>query len=261
MSNYLPFDNCGMYQDKWKACSNHLGKLKTIGIKSPKILKSTVHADQYLIQAETSIDGLDILDVCTYMLLFRYKSIVQRISKKVFEPVGDFFNELESNCEYHARQLYVLATSNKHELENKLESIVLSFTPTNLDPLDLAIFELHRDSQENPYDIWVLNHIMIFMAQWEVKQPGLFKEDYINAIVSDNTSSLPSSIRMLSRVVNKKKEKVLELYPMAVLMNYSHFYPIDLYHTGKEPIVKGNSLPGYTELTGATGATGATGEE
>jgi hypothetical protein len=151
--------------------------------------------------------------------------------------VSDFFHELESNREYHARQLYVLSKANKHELEPTLKPYVLSLKPIDLEPLDKILFEENTKLNETPYEcIWLLNHTMIHLATYEIKTfPTLFKEDYLAAIVADNVSNLPSNVRLLSRITERKKEKILELYPSSILMCYSHFYPIHLYHTGTSP--------------------------
>ena len=55
-------------------------------------------------------------------------------------------------------------------------------------------------------------------------------------ILADNVSNLPSNVRLLSRITGRIKEKILELYPSSILMCYSHFYPIHLYHTGVPPL-------------------------
>ena len=149
---------------------------------------------------------------------------------------SDFFNEVESNREYHARQLYLLSKSTKQELEPILKPYVMSLKPSDLEHLDLILFKKNID--ENPYDsIWIVNHIMIYLAKWEIQTfDTLFKEDYIKAVTSQDISRLPSSLRVLSRLVDGKKEKVLEMYPFSVLMNYSNFYPVHLYHTGNVPV-------------------------
>jgi hypothetical protein len=183
-------------------------------------------------------DNLTAVDASAYMILLRYKTLIKALSSKTFNLVSDFFHELESTREYHARQLYVLSKANKSQLEHTLNPHVQSFKPSDLESLDKILYQTNLDLNESPYDcIWLLNHLLIHMATFEIEKfPNLFKEDYLNAIVADNVSNLPSNVRLLSRVVEKKKEKILELYPSSILMCYSHFYPIHLYHTGNSPM-------------------------
>jgi len=80
---------------------------------------------------------------------------------------------------------------------------------------------------------------MVHMASYEIREfRDLFKEDYIRAVISSN--DMPSHLRLLSRVIDKKKEMVLEKYPESLLINYSNFYPDYLYHTGKAPSSSNN---------------------
>ena len=236
---YMPFDNCGLYMDIWKIASSHLRAFETLTTFDVKIIDSLASAERYsLVKSDNTVlkDDLDILQATTFVLLLRYKAIVKKISSKTFTMPSDFFNEVESNREYHARQLYVLSKSTKQELEPILKPYLTSFKPSDLEHLDLILFKKNID--ENPYDsIWIVNHIMIYLAKWEIETfDTLFKEDCIKAITSQDISRLPSSLRVLSRLVDGKKEKVLEMYPFSVLMNYSHFYPVHLYHTGNVPV-------------------------
>lgn len=237
--SYLPFDNCGMYVDTWKVCSGYLTSFESIDTFNVKVAESKVNLEKYaLVNLDDSVikDDLSPVHAAILLLLLRYKLIVKKNADKTYQVISDFFHELESNREYHARQLYVLSKAYKHEAEQKLRPIILSLKVADLDALDKLIFEIHRDFSESPYDsIWILNHIMMHMAEWEIKRyDTLFKEDYISAIITNN--NLPSNVRMLSRVIEGKKENVLEMYPRSILMNYSHFYPIHLYHTGNPPL-------------------------
>jgi hypothetical protein len=210
----LPFDNSGIYIDLWKTISQDLNDFR---------------------EKKEAKEGIDSVDRSVRVVLKRYLKIFNIISKKVL-PLSDFFNELESNREYHSRQLYVLRKTTKGDLIPILNPHVDSFNENNLEALDNILFQANQKLNE-PYEcIWILNHTMMFLADWEIKNnPGLFKEDFLTGIVAENVSSLPSNLRMLSRVIAKDKSKVLQMYPFSFLMNYSYFYPVHLYHTGKEP--------------------------
>ena len=237
---YMPFDNCGQYADLWKICSSYLEEFEAIDTLNVKVIESKSNNQKYsLIKTDntTILDELSAIHVSAILVLLRYRNIVRELSNKNFKMVSDFFHELESNREYHARQVYVLSKANKHELEPTLKPYVLSFKPIDLEQLDKILFEENAKLNETPYEcIWLLNHMMIHLATFETKNfPTLFKEDYLAAIVADNVSNLPSNVRLLSRITERKKEKILELYPSSILMCYSHFYPIHLYHTGSSP--------------------------
>lgn len=238
---YMPFDNCGQYADLWKICSSYLEEFEAIDTLNVKVIESKSNNQKYsLLKADdtTILDELSAIHVSAILVLLRYRNIVRELSNKNFKMVSDFFHELESNREYHARQVYVLSKANKHELEPTLKPYVLSFKPIDLEQLDKILFEENAKLNETPYEcIWLLNHMMIHLATFETKNfPTLFKEDYLVAIVADNVSNLPSNVRLLSRITERKKEKILELYPSSILMCYSHFYPIHLYHTGVPPL-------------------------
>lgn len=237
---YMPFDNCGQYADIWKICSGYLEEFEAIDTLNVNVIESRANKEKYsLIKIDntTILDELSGIHISAILVLLRYRNIVKELSNKTFKMVSDFFHELESNREYHARQLYVLSKANKHELEPTLKPHILSFKPIDLEPLDKILFHENEKLNETPYEcIWLLNHTMIHLATFEIKTfPTLFKEDYLNAIVADNVSNLPSNVRLLSRITERKKEKILELYPSSILMCYSHFYPIHLYHSGTSP--------------------------
>jgi hypothetical protein len=237
---YMPFDNCGQYADLWKVCSKYLEDFETIDTLNVKVIESKANKEKYSLLKHdntTIFDELSGIHVSAILVLLRYKTLVKELSNKTFKMVSDFFHELESTREYHARQLYVLSKANKHELEPTLKPHVLSLKPIDLEILDKILFNENQKLNETPYEcIWLLNHLMIHLATFEIKTfPTLFKEDYLAAIVADNVSNLPSNVRLLSRITERKKEKILELYPSSILMCYSHFYPIHLYHTGTSP--------------------------
>lgn len=238
---YLPFDNCGHYTDLWKLCSIYLEEFEAFDEHNLKIIESKDNKDRYsLIKPDSSIakDNMTAIHASALMVLLRYRNIVKELSNKTFKLVSDFFHELESNREYHARQLYVLCKSNKEQLESTLKPYVLGFRPVDLEELDKILYQANVDLNDSPYaPIWLLNHLMIHLATLEIKTfPMLFKEDYLSAIIANNVSNLPSNVRLLSRIIEGKKEKILELYPSSILMCYSHFYPIHLYHTGNSPL-------------------------
>jgi hypothetical protein len=237
---YLPFDNCGQYTDLWKICSKYLEDFEAFETLNVKVIESKGSVEKLsIIKSDDTVvkDDLSAVDASALMVLLRYKNIVRELSNKTFTLVSDFFHELESNREYHARQLYVISKTNKQQLEIALKPYVFSLKPTDLEPLDKILYKSNVELNETPYEsIWLLNHLMIHLATYEIKNfPSLFKEDYLVAIVSENVSNLPSNVRLLSRIIERKKEKILELYPSSILMCYSHFYPIHLYHTGNPP--------------------------
>ena len=238
---YLPFDNCGRYADLWKQCSTYLEEFEAFDTQDLHLTESKANSEKYsLLRRDDTVvkDDMTAVHVSSLLVLLRYRSIVKSISNKTFTVVSDFFHELESNREYHARQLYVLAKADKSQLEHTLKPYVKAFRPGDLESLDKILFQVNADLNESPYEgLWLLNHLLIHLATFEINTfPTLFKEDYLSAIVSTNVSNLPSNVRLLSRIVDNKKEKILELYPSSILMCYSHFYPIHLYHTGRAPL-------------------------
>jgi hypothetical protein len=209
---YLPFDNCGRYADLWKQCSTYLEEFEAFDTQDLHLTESKSNSEKYsLLRRDDTVvkDDLTAVHVSSLLVLLRYRSIVKTISNKTFNLVSDFFHELESNREYHARQIYVLARADKSQLEHTLKPYVKGFKPVDLEPLDKILFQVNADLNESPYDcIWLLNHLLIHLATFEINTfPTLFKEDYLSAIVSTNVSNLPSNVRLLSRIVDNKKEK------------------------------------------------------
>jgi hypothetical protein len=239
---YDTFDNMNIHlsTDTWEKCS-HIFKIfespefSTGGIS---IIESEVHSGKFsIIKPDKSIvkDDLDNIKATSLMLLARYKLVLNTIMKRSFPTPQDFFNELEANREYHARQLLAVNTINTDEFKQGL--LVTRYNATSLEDLDLLI--CHHNDKLNLNRQWLVNALMVHMAAWEIRAfRELFKEDYITAVISSN--DIPSHLRVLSRTIDKKKEMVLEKYPESLLINYSNFYPDYLYHTGKQPLATKN---------------------
>jgi hypothetical protein len=237
--------NIHTYTDLWTKSSKFLRALPELSHVGLSVSESKDNVDKYSIVGPQGIvkDDLNEKQVAALMLLARYRSLIVNLTKKNEETVHDFFNELESYREYHARQLLALCSS-----EEDLNLEVKRLTIAKLDELDKSIYYMNRDSNLDAYEkVWVVNALMISMARWEIQEfkGDLYKENYISGIVGEDVSQLPSHLRILSRVIEKEKDKVLEIYPKSVLMNYSHFYPTHLYHTGREPLNSRNSLNSY----------------
>jgi len=227
--------NVHTYTDLWSKCYKCLRVLPELQ-GSLSVTKSKDNVDKYSIVNTQGIvkDDLNKKQVATLMLLARYKNLVEHLMKKNTEQVHEFFNELENYREYNARQLLTLCST-----EDELIIEVERLSTEKLDELDKTIYYMNRDSKLDNYEkIWIVSALMISMARWEIDtfKTDLYKEDYLLGIVGEDVSELPSHLRILSRVIEKDKDKVLEMYPKSVLMNYSHFYPTHLYHTGREPL-------------------------
>ena len=203
------------------------------------IIDSAANAGKYsIIKPDKSLikDDLDEVQACSLILMARYRAILETSTKKTFHMPQDFFHEVESNREYHARELLALHLLDDGEMFiSKVKPHIYGFTVGNLEALDKILFHENKISKLTTYEKpWLVVSLMVHFANWEIKtfESRLFKEDYIAAIAAPN---MPSHIRLLSRVVENKKELVLENYPSSLLMNYSNFYPTDLYHTGTPP--------------------------
>ena len=224
------------YSDTWIKCSKFLRALPELLGTGLSITESKDNAGKYSIVSPQGLlkDDLNKKQVAALMLLARYRSLLEILAKKNVSVAHEFFNELESIREYHARQLLTLCLS---ELEYNQE--VKRFSIDKLEELDVSIYYMNRDTKLDSYEkVWLVNALIISMARWEIESYGaeLYKHDHVQAIVGENVQEMPSHLRILSRVVGTKKESILELYPKSVLMNYSHFYPLELYHTGREPL-------------------------
>ena len=233
--------NVHTYTDLWTKCHKCLRFLPQLQ-GSLSVTKSKDNVDKYSIVNTQGIvnDDLTKKQVATLMLLARYKNLVERLMKKNIDQVHEFFNELENYREYNARQLLILCST-----EDELTLEVERLTTEKLEELDKIIYYMNRDSKLDSYEkIWIVNALLISMARWEIEtfKTDLYKEDYISRLVGEDVSELPSHLRILSRVIEKDKDKVLEMYPKSVLMNYSHFYPTHLYHTGREPLNVRNTV-------------------
>lgn len=233
--------NIHTYTDLWTKCHKFLRGLSELSQNGLSVTVSKDNVDKldnvpiFSIVCPQGLvkDNLTKKQVACFMLLARYRNLIVILMKKN-ESTHDFFNELESYREYHARQLVALCSN-----QDELEIDVKRFNINSLDDLDKTIYYINRNSTLDSYDkTWVINAVIISMARWEIDtfKTDLYKEDYLSVIVGEDVSQLPSHLRILSRVIEKDKDKVLEMYPKSVLMNYSHFYPTHLYHTGTEPL-------------------------
>ena len=233
--------NVHTYTDLWTKCHKFLRNLSELSILGLSVTKSKDNVDKYSIVSPQGLvkDDLNKKQVAALMILARYRSLIVNLMKKN-ESTHEFFNELENYREYHARQLLALCSS-----EDELTIEVERFRIDKLDELDKIVYYTNRDSKLDSYEkVWIVDALILSMARWEIQEfkTDLYKEDYLSAIVGENVSELPSHLRILSRVIEKDKDKVLEMYPKSILMNYSHFYPTHLYHTGREPLNSRNSL-------------------
>jgi hypothetical protein len=240
--SYDIFDNMNIHRstDTWEKCFKILkfSESPEFSIAGVSIAESDVYNGKFtLVKPDKSIvkDDLNDIEAISFILLARYKLVLTTILKRTFPTAMDFFNELEANREYHARQLLAVNTINNDEFNQVLA--VTRYSVTDLEHLDLLICKysdkLNLDRQ------WLVNALMVHMASREISEfRELFKEDYITAVISSN--DMPSHLRVLSRIIDKKKEMVLDKYPESLLINYSNFYPDYLYHTGKQPLATKN---------------------
>lgn len=213
---------------------NDFKKIKgeDIKIKSVKDgMYSVKNSNDSLVAGE-----VDVVGAATLKILDRYRQLVESYKTKKFDNVADFFHQIESNREYHARQIVRL-----NVLEEKGQTVEITKedlekpTLAGLEAIDTYIYEENKKDPSGIYDdIASVNITMIELGKWEVENDILNKQT-IEDIVSKDVSELPSHIRMLSRVVKETDGSVTDLYPHTVLMNYSHFYPVVLYHTGRAP--------------------------
>jgi hypothetical protein len=227
--------NVHTYTDLWTKCNKYLRLLSELSQTGLSVSEFKDNKDKYSINSPQGLvkDDLNGKQVAALMLLARYRSLIVNLMKKN-DSVHEFFNELENYREYHARQLLTLCST-----DDELTLEVRRFSIDKLDDLDKALYYMNRDSKLDSYEkIWLVNSLILSMARWEIQEfkTELYKEDYLSGIVGEDVSQLPSHLRILSRVIEKDKDKVLDMYPKSVLMNYSHFYPTHLYHTGREPL-------------------------
>jgi len=241
MANIFDSVNSQRFTDIWKKCSSTFKIFEDMAFNPVmKVIDSVANQDKYSLTVNGTLaqDDLDEIQVCSLMILLRYRGLLELLSKKNFRMVQDFFHEIESNREYHARQLLVLQTLSDTEMfKGQIKPYIHSLNIGNMEELNLILFEANNDSSLTVYEKpWLVNALMVHFASWEVRtfESRLFKQDYMLAVVTEN--QMPSHIRILSKVVGKKKEEVMKLYPESLLMNYSNFYPIDLYHSGRPPI-------------------------
>jgi hypothetical protein len=190
-----PFDNNDYFSDIWRSCHAMIRKFKLLQTLDLGIVDSVQNTGKYsIVKADGAIllDDLSEQEVACVLLLARYRAILETLKKKVLEPF-DFFNELESNREYHVRQLITLVSSSKEEVNEVLKPDVKRLLIGNLEDLDLLVYKLNEGSQIGIYEqVWLVNGLLVEFATWEVSTYGstLFKEDYVTATVQN--TSMPS---------------------------------------------------------------------
>ena len=233
----MPFDNIARYTDVWDSCKKVLNLFKNHrDIKGTNLtVKDSADVGKFALLNNgatiSDMSSLSATDVAQLMNFFRYKDLVEQTSKKTFINVLDFFNELEANREYHARACIVLCSADSSKLLD-----ITNLKVSDLDPLDRIVYGMNKVSVFTPYELtFVLNHCMVFLAEWEKEWLGatLYKKEYLEVLQNpDLAKELPSHLRLLGRIAGKKAS---EMYPQSLLMNYSMFYPITLYPTGRAP--------------------------
>jgi hypothetical protein len=229
----MPLDSSKRYEEIWKMCENIVKQLKDS--KDPNdpiiILKE---GSTYKVSSNPELK-LNKLALVQYLNIMRYNKILRNLVSKEPPPNAvDFFNELESNREYHARACITLCSIDDSKIkEDTLKDINIS----DLDEIDRIVFEENNTSKAfGPYELtFLVTPLMVVLAQYELDGP-LEKKTYFDAIVNvEESKTLPSHLRILSRIPSLTKEKAKELYPQSLLMNYSMFYPFVLYPTGEAP--------------------------
>ena len=202
------------------------------------------------------------MDTAHLLILFRYRDLLEQTSTINFDNISDFFNEIEANREYHARACIALCSINPTKIKSEM---LLDLNVNNLDVLDRLLF---TENTKNPYETsFLVCQLMVKLAVWENEwlEKRLLKDEYMTAIMDKAVNiNLPSHLRVLSRYAGVQDvETARAMYPQSVLMNYSMFYPFNLYPTGKPPVapvvpvpvvpapvVPGGPEPGGPEPTG-----------
>jgi hypothetical protein len=225
LGSILEAKNIHILSEPWVKISKAIAYFQTL----PANIKIKEENGIYSI---SDIKGLDSIDACALKILDRYKLQVESYKKQDFtKDLADFFHQIESNREYHARQLVYLYTNNPPNINKKdLEET----TVEGLKQIDLYLHGMNTYVKDVYSKIWIVNATMIELGKWEVKEQ-ILKPDYVREVESGDVSNLPSHIRMVSRIIRETKGTLGNLYPETVLMNYSYFYPVTLYHTGKDP--------------------------
>jgi len=239
----LPLDDI-RYNEVWKHCKSTLTQVDDMkGISPSSKVTLSISADKSLSLLSNDkpvVENLSEVNAAKLLILLRYKILVDNLSKKTTMSALDFFNQLESNREYHARQCVTLCLTST---ETKIPGID-KFIPSALDPLDKFIYTLTTtESHFSPYELtFLVNHMMIALATKESEWfPDLITDTYASAISSaESAKDLPSHLRLLSRFLNEKgapkSEDIRRMYPQSLLLNYAAFYPFILYHTGVKPV-------------------------
>jgi len=225
LGSVLEAKNIHILSEPWIKISKMIATFQTL----PANIKIKEENGTYSI---SDLKGLNSIDACALKILDRYKLQLESYKKQDFtKDLADFFHQIESNREYHARQLVYLYTNNPPNITKKdLEETTLE----GLKQIDLYLHGMNAFVKDVYSKIWLVNATMIELGKWEVKQE-ILKPDYVTHVESGDVTNLPSHIRMVSRIIKETKGSLANLYPETVLMNYSYFYPVTLYHTGKEP--------------------------
>lgn len=239
----LPLDDI-RYNEVWNHCKQTLKQVDNIkGINSSSKVTLSLSADKSLSLLSNDkpvVENLTDVNAAKLLILLRYKMLLDNLSKKNTMSPLDFFNQLESNREYHARQCVTLCLTST---DTKIPGID-KFIPSALDPLDKFIYTLTvTEKHFSPYELtFLVNHMMVSLATMESQWfPDLITDTYASAISSaESAKELPSHLRLLSRFLNQeastKVSDVRRMYPQALLLNYASFYPFILYHTGVKPV-------------------------
>lgn len=180
----LPLDNADRYKEVWNLCSELFetfkGPAKDHTGTSLKVEASGNKLKIVSLDNTTVFDQKDTLEVVALMTLFRYRDLLEQISKKKFTTPAEFFNEMEANREYHARAIVVLPTMNVSTVS---QEVALALKVTDMDALDRIIFEENnKGAPFAPYEkAFLVTHMMINMAEWEKGWLGtkLFKDEYM----------------------------------------------------------------------------------
>lgn len=217
--------NIHIISEPWVKLSKILSTFQTLSTN----IKIKEENETYSI---SELKGLNKIDACALKILDRYKLQVEKYKKEDFtKDLSDFFHQIESNREYHARQLVFLYMNSPEDINKKdLEETTLE----GLKQIDLYLHAMNAFITDVYSKIWLVNATMIELGKWEVKE-HILKPDYVSQVTSGDVTNLPSHIRMVSRIIKETKGTLAKLYPETVLMNYSYFYPVTLYHTGKDP--------------------------
>lgn len=210
----LPFDNIDRYTEAWEMCR--------------KTIADFTRLDPATVKGSAQLPGKSPSEVAKMLVLLRYKNLLDKANENTDLKAADYFNQIESNCEYHARQCITLCLTHSEPPKD--------LTLDKMEPLDKFIYKLTQDEKEfSPYEMtFLVNHMIVALTTSQVK----LSEARITAILDDDT--LPSHLRLLSRFLKMPGQsadpKSVNLhYPQSLLLNYPSFYPFILYKTGEPP--------------------------